>query len=235
MSNQDLHLYYKERKPQVLADFKESLQLARPYFEKLLPNHAPDDLFDQFLVEFESVYPALPYVGGASGRMTPFFEQGAGVISVGRVLRAREIDVSLIGELMKRTFLEKLAKLPLQERYAMGRQFLSPENQTHIRSMAFDSEERKNPGDFVYRFIEAVGVEGDESFEFGIDYTECGFCKLCKNTGDEDLLPHLCAIDAEFYALRGIELQRTMTLAAGDSHCNFRFRRVRDTSQIPDS
>ena len=76
----------------------------------------------------------------------------------------------------------------------------------------------------MYEFVEPAAGGSADGYAFGIDYRECGFCKLCKSTGDEDLLPHLCAVDKEFYAVRGIELKRSTTLAGGDSRCDFRFR-----------
>ncbi|WP_037085083.1 L-2-amino-thiazoline-4-carboxylic acid hydrolase [Neorhizobium vignae] len=65
--------------------------------------------------------------------------------------------------------------------------------------------------------------EEGKPFEFGLNYTESGFCKLCNAVGDRDLLPFICAMDKDSYGIRGVELQRTTTLAGGHSHCNFRF------------
>ena len=90
------------------------------------------------------------------------------------------------------------------------------------------SDTKANPGDFVYQFVESGNVASGESFEFGLDYSECGFCKLCKANGDEELLPVMCAMDREIYAVRGVELFRSTTLASGGSRCDFRFRALAD-------
>src|SRR5690554_2101362 len=108
MQRKELHPYYRGRKPQVLADFKEHLRLACTQFEQILGQVSVSRLFDQFVDEFENVYPLIPYVGGEQGRMTPFFELGSGVIAVGRVLRAEGYDRETISKLMKSTFLAKL-------------------------------------------------------------------------------------------------------------------------------
>jgi hypothetical protein len=47
---------------------------------------------------------------------------------------------------------------------------------------------------------------------------------FCDKHGDEDLLPHVCAVDFDAYALRGVALERKQTLAGGASHCDFLFR-----------
>lgn len=224
MNNDGLHPYYREHKARILGEFRESLRLARPHFEALLPGHPLESLESALREAFEQVFPTLPYVGGADGRMTPFFEQGAGVLALGRVLRARSVPVPVIATLIRKTFVARLASLSEAERRALGERFLSAENQAFLRAQAQASQTRADPHDFVYRFVEAGTSAEGEAFSFGIDYTECGFCKLCRRNGDEDLLPHLCALDGEYYALRGIELKRSTTIAGGDGRCNFRFR-----------
>jgi hypothetical protein len=43
---------------------------------------------------------------------------------------------------------------------------------------------------------------------------------------DRPSMPHICGLDFEAYATRGIRLERTQTLAGGADHCNFRFSRL---------
>jgi hypothetical protein len=117
--------------------------------------------------------------------------------------------------------------MPEAERLASGRQFMSPENQALLREQAAksatESHQKEFPGDFVYDFV-APGP-GD-TFEFGIDYKACGFCKFAARHGDKEILPSICGLDFDAYATRGIRLERTQTLAGGASHCNFRFSRL---------
>ena len=233
MQADPLHPYYRDNRARILDEFRDSLRLARPHFDALLPDHPLETLEPALLEAFEQVFPTLPYVGGADGRMTPFFEQGAGVLALGRVLRARSVAAPVIATLIRKTFVARLASLPQAERLALGERFLSARNQAFMREQAQASQERADPHDFVYRFVEAGHTPEGEAFSFGIDYTECGFCKLCRRNGDEDLLPHLCALDGEYYALRGIELKRTTTLAGGDGRCNFRFRPMAAAAAAP--
>lgn len=235
MHDDGLHSYYREHKARILDEFRESLRLARPHFEALLPQHPLEALQPALLEAFEQVFPTLPYVGGADGRMTPFFEQGAGVLALGRVLRARSVAVPVIATLIRKTFVARLGNLPEAERMALGERFLSAANQDFLRAQAQASQTRADPHDFVYRFVEAGTTAEGEAFSFGIDYTECGFCKLCRRNGDEDLLPHLCALDGEYYALRGIDLKRSTTIAGGDGRCNFRFSARRPAAPAPDA
>jgi hypothetical protein len=100
---------------------------------------------------------------------------------------------------------------------------MSTENQVLLREQAAKSRAEEHPEDFVYEFVEPG--PGD-SFDFGINYKACGFCKFAARHGDQEILPHICGLDFEAYATRGIYLERTQTLAGGASHCNFRFSRI---------
>ncbi|MGE4242127.1 L-2-amino-thiazoline-4-carboxylic acid hydrolase [Ramlibacter sp.] len=217
------HPYYAQRRDALVADFEECLARAAPKFAQLLPQHPLASLKPELIAEFDRVLATLPYAGGAQGRMTPFFEQATGFFAVGRVLRSHGVPIEVNGPLMRETFMARLVNLPESERHALGHRWLTPENQAALRELAAASQTRENPGDFVYRFVEAGKTESGAAFDFGIDYSECGFCKLSKANGDEDLLPVMCAMDNESYGLRGIKLYRTRTLAGGDTHCNFRF------------
>lgn len=226
-----MHLYYMQRRPLIVAAFEESLDRSAPLFESLVPEHPLAKLRPLVLVELDRVLATLPYVGGDSGRMTPFFEQAAGFFALGRVLRSLGVPMEATASLMRQAFLSRLMSLSRSQRLELGRQWLSEENQTYLRAVALASDEKENPGDFVYEFVEAGKVASGEAFEFGINYTECGFCKLCKANGDEELLPVMCAMDREIYAVRGVELFRSTTLASGGGHCDFRFRQLADQAK----
>ena len=218
------HPYYLERRPQIVADFTANFGQARSHFERLVPSLALEPLLESVLAELDRVLATLPYVGGASGRLTPFFEQSAGFFALGRVLRRQSVPLDITATLMRKAFLAKLAGMTREERYSLGRQWLSEESKAYLRTTAATSAEREHPGDFVYSFLEPGLNDDGEPYEFGLDYSECGFCKLCKANGDEELLPVMCAMDKEVYALRGIDLHRSTTLAGGAKQCNFRFR-----------
>lgn len=226
------HPYYAARAPQIVADFRDSLRLAAPTFARVAPELDLDALWPEIAVQLDDVIAALPWVGGDGGRMTGYFEQNAGVIALGRVLIAQGLAKPTVAHLLQRTFLTRLGAMDREARAALGRAFMSPASLEQLRRLAEQSRTRENPGDFVYTFVEA-GQESGEEFDFGLNYQECGFCKLCGTTGDTDILPMICGMDEESYALRGVRLTRTQTLASGATHCNFRYRLMRP-EDMPD-
>lgn len=68
-------------------------------------------------------------------------------------------------------------------------------------------------------------LEKTDDYDFGFDYHECGVCKLCRDEGCFELAKYLCRLDYMTSDMMGIRLQRTMTLADGFDHCDFRFSR----------
>lgn len=226
------HPYYAARAPQIAAEFRDSLRLAAPAFARAAPGLDLDALWPDIAVQLDDVIAALPWVGGDGGRMTGYFEQNAGVIALGRVLIAQGLPKPTVAQLLQRTFLARLGAMDREARAALGRAFMSPASLDQLRDLAAQSRNRENPGDFVYTFVEA-GQENGEAFDFGLNYQECGFCKLCGKTGDADILPMICGMDEDSYALRGVRLTRTQTLAGGATHCNFRYRQM-TADDMPD-
>ena len=182
-----------------------------------------DEIRQEVMDEFEIVLTQMPYVGGAASRMSDFFMRLMGFMAISRVLRRHGVSLPVIGEIERETYKAQLLTVPEAERLASGRQFMSPENQALLREQATQSLRQEFPEDFVYDFVEPA--TGDK-FEFGINYKACGFCKFAARHGDKEILPHICGLDFDAYATRGIHLARTQTLAGGADHCNFRFSRL---------
>lgn len=218
-----LHPFYQPHRGAMEAAMRERLDLAEPMLRERAQISDIDRIRQEVMDEFEIVLTQMPYVGGAASRMSDFFMRLMGFLAISRVLRRHGVPLPAIGEIERESYKAQLLTVPAAERLASGRQFMSVENQSFLREQAAKSQANEYPEDFVYDFIEPG--PGD-SFEFGIDYKACGFCKFAARHGDQEILPHICGLDFDAYATRGIRLERTQTLAGGASHCNFRFSRM---------
>jgi hypothetical protein len=222
-----IHPFYESHREAMEAAMRHRLDLAEAMLRERGHLSNLDEIRQQVMDEFETVLTQMPYVGGAASRMSDFFMRLMGFMAISRVLRRHGVPLPVIGDIERETFKAQLLTVPEAERLASGQQFMSPENQALLREQAATSTTASHrsefPDDFVYDFVEPG--PGD-SFEFGIDYTACGFCKFAGQHGDKDILPNICGLDFVAYAARGIRLERTQTLAGGASHCNFRFSRL---------
>lgn len=218
-----IHSFYEEHRGAMEAAIRQRLDFAEAMLRERAQLEDMDKIRQEVMDEFEIVLTQMPYVGGASSRMSDFFMRLMGFMAIGRVLRRHGVALPLIGVIERESYKAQLLTVSEAERLASGRQFMSPENQALLREQAAQSLAEEYSEDFVYDFVEPG--PGD-SFEFGIDYKACGFCKFAARHGDKEILPHICGLDFEAYATRGIRLERTQTLAGGASHCNFRFSRL---------
>jgi len=221
-----IHPFYESHRAAMEASMRQRLDLAEPMLRERAQLADTGAIRREVMDEFETVLTQMPYVGGAENRMSNFFMRLIGFLAIGRVLRRHAVAMPVIADIQRETLKAQGLALPEAERLALGRQFLSAENQALVRAQAAMSTTQSHrdafPEDFAYEFVEPG--PGD-SFEFGINYTACGFCKFAGRHGDKDILSGICGLDFDDYATRGIHLVRTQTLAGGASHCNFRFSR----------
>ncbi len=218
-----VHPFYEQHRGAMEAAMRHRLDLAEAMLGERAHLTDVDGIRQEVMEEFEIVLSQMPYVGGAASRMSDFFMRLLGFMAISRVLRRHRVPLPVIGEIERETYKAQLLSEPEADRLASGRQFMSPENQALLREQAAKSRQQEFSEDFVYDFVEPG--PGD-SFEFGINYKACGFCKFAARHGDKEILPNICGLDFDAYAARGIHLDRTQTLAGGASHCDFRFSRL---------
>jgi hypothetical protein len=223
-----IHPFYESHRGAMEVAMRHRLDLAEVMMRERAHLANINGIRQAVMDEFKVVLTQLPYVGGAASRMSDFLMRLIGFMAISRVLRRHGVPLSVIGEIERETYKAQLLTVPEADRLALGRQFMSPENQTLLREQAAKSvtksHQKEFPEDFVYDFVEPG--PGD-SFEFGINYKACGFCKFAARHGDKEIVPNICGLDFDAYATGGIHLERTQTLAGGANHCNFRFARLR--------
>ena len=219
----EIHPFYESHRGAMEAAMRQRLDLAEAMLRERAHLSDIEGIRKEVMDEFAVVLAQTPYVGGAESRMSDFFMRLIGFMAISRVLRRHGVPLPVIGDIEREAYKAQLLTQPEAERLAAGRQFLSAENQAFMREQAVKSLLKEFPEDFVYDFVEPG--PGD-TFEFGINYKACGFCKFAARHGDKEILPNICGLDFDAYAARGIRLVRTQTLAGGASHCDFRFSRL---------
>lgn len=85
-----------------------------------------------------------------------------------------------------------------------------------------DSHKRKYENDWVVDIL-----PGNDEYDLGYDYHECGICKLCQDEGCPELASYLCRMDYVLADIMNMKLVRTGTIAEGASYCDFRYNKPR--------
>jgi hypothetical protein len=96
--------------------------------------------------------------------------------------------------------------------------FTPPARHYHERR-ALWLQERQYPGNWV------MTVNAGDDHDFGVDYTECGILKFCREQGASELMAYLCPTDYFLSERMGLGLKRTTTLGEGYARCDFRFKK----------
>lgn len=173
--------------------------------------------------DFEALMTAVPYVGDPSWPLPSTLIGSAVALSYYRALQKNGVGKDDAIALVRAQGPASLKAVPPARLKAEGAAQFTEQWYAMQRKVAPYSQMKQYPGDWVYSFVE--GVPG--KFDWGWDFTECGILKFYTAQGAAELTPSLCVQD--FYAseAQGTGLQRTRTLAAGDTVCDFRYRQGR--------
>lgn len=98
--------------------------------------------------------------------------------------------------------------------------YLDPKRMPGRLQWSEDSHKRKYKNDWVVDIL-----PGNDEYDLGYDYHECGICKLCQDEGCPELAAYLCRMDYVLADIMHMELVRTGTIAEGASYCDFRYSR----------
>ena len=99
-----------------------------------------------------------------------------------------------------------------------GESYFTEKRMVARRKWSKETYEHKYKNDWVVDILEKT-----DDYDFGMDYHECGVCKLCQDEGCPELAQYLCKLDFMTAEIMGIKLERTMTLAEGFDKCDFRY------------
>lgn len=98
--------------------------------------------------------------------------------------------------------------------------YLDPKRMPGRLQWSEDSHKRKYENDWVVDIL-----PGNDEYDLGYDYHECGICKLYQDECCPELAAYLCRMDYVLADIMHMELVRTGTIAEGASYCDFRYSR----------
>ena len=219
--------YYVAQKSRLLKALDKSLK----YIRQTLTSHYGTAFADQIVAEaqqeFEQLLPELPYIGGKKNRLTMILVFSAGALALYRVLKAHGKTVKETGKILYDAIEAQAATTSRLKGWMLQRLTWSRYMKNKLKKMCLESQQRLYPENWV-----AYYIEGDnDTFDIGIDYTECAICKFFHKHGADELTPYLCLLDFPMSKANGTGLVRTTTLAEGGNRCDFRFKRGREVTQ----
>jgi hypothetical protein len=198
------------------------MAMGRPLIATRYGEALADTAVAESISEFEQIIPEIPYIGGKANSMTDTLVQIASMLALYRVLKRHGKSVEEIGDLAAEMTQAWIERFPRFARYLVGRFYMSGLNKRQLAEKTAVSQQRQYPGDFVRELVEGDG----ETFEWGVNYLECGVVKFFAEQNATEFTPQMCRLDYLLFPAIGIELQRSGTIAQGCTQCDFRFRRA---------
>jgi hypothetical protein len=211
--------YYVANKTRIIQDLDPILRQMRKLTAQSHGEALAAAVASETMAEFERLLPQLPYIGGDRNTLTDTLIHSTGALAFYRVMKTHSQPVQEIGRLLYRT-IESMALQSSTLSGLNGQMAGSKAPQNQFKRMAEASQKRLYPDDWVLAFVEGDG----KTFDFGVDYTECGLCKFNHAQDADELTPFLCLGDFPVSQVYDTGLVRTTTIARGGSRCDFRFK-----------
>jgi hypothetical protein len=213
-------IYYISRMHSMLRDFDKVIAKVKHVFVEHYGQESSEQLIRVARLEYEALIPELPYIGGKQP-FTQFLITAAWFLAMYRTLQKQSMSTQEAGSLVYELTESFMGVYPQFVLRFLGFMSFSQGYLRKLHQRAIESQERKYTGDFVYVFVKGDG----KTFDYGVDYLECGTCKFLQAQGAPELAPYLCATDYLLSEAYNWGLQRTMTLAEGFERCDFRFKK----------
>ena len=180
----------------------------------------------EMLDEYRRLIPEVPYIGGRRNMLSGTLRDTAQPLAVYRVVTRHGGSVEDTGEMLHRVIRAEMERVPKALRHLIGRYRFSRLKIRQFERAARRSQARRYPGDWAFQVVAGDG----NTFDTGVDFTECGIVKFLHTQGADELTPFLCDLDYVGAEAMGYGLRRTKTLAWGCDRCDFRLSKHGVTS-----
>ncbi len=223
--------WYLNNKSRIMREIK----FAIPHYKKLIAraygNETAEAVVAETIQRFEALLPDIPYIGGEENSLTENLYLSAAMLAMYQSLKTRGKTVEEAARLIYQGTTAFYSSFPFAWLLRwQGRQLFSRRRIKQRQRDALISQERRYPEDWVFEVVEGDG----ETFQFGMDYTECGIVKYLTQQGAPELAPYLCWMDYPMCTAMRVKLVRAQTIAQGGERCNFRFSRGPAVKAMPD-
>lgn len=176
--------------------------------------------------EYDKLIALLPDIGGEAHPGFKWLTLAALWVAFLRPLNALAHGVEETARVFYDAFVAELEKRPREELIRQG-EWLFTQQYADMMQIWSAHTKTQSTGDWVVDFV----PEQADRFDHGLDFHYCPCLEFFKSQGAESLAPFFCLLDFPENRLMESGLKRTKTLAQGDDHCDFRYKRGRPVTQ----
>ena len=211
--------YYVQNKKKILKQFESLVKVVK---EIVTPNYNTvviEDITKHAYYELENLLPRLPYVGGDKSPFTSLMIQSAETLAFYKACKSFDLSEREMGKLIYEIAERYTQSIPSLKKWLYRRAIFSKKMKNYWRNWLIESKKDLYPENWVGDFVES----DNKSFNYGFNFTECGWLKLVDRENAGEIARYACLCDYARMRVLGIGFKRTITLAAGADMCDFRF------------
>ncbi len=206
--------YFVNNKSYCMNFFKRAARNGQKAITAKFGQEEGEKLMKQVKSEFENLLGQVPYVGEIDIMkrqmlLTVIFT------AIYRTLKASE-KIEDIWMLCNEFNRETLMNMPKIVRWLLKKSTFSKRMKSSFKDLALETKQ-KNMAD-QWDFVEGDG----KTFEYGMNMTKCAKVIFLQKIGVSEFAPYVCLIDKNFAECCNYGLKRTMVIAEGATHCDFR-------------
>jgi hypothetical protein len=217
--------YYTSRKEKLLRNFEASCALMRTSLVARYGEELANVLETAAHRQYEELIPEIPYIHGLRAKLlNNFLLISAQELAVYKAMAEQGKSPREAWELCHEALRLRLAQFPCWKRRLM-RRFMFSGLVRRIVARRARKKEKYRFGDFEIEYV----MDGEDEFDFGVNYIQCGNYKFVVEHGGEAFAPYVCMSDIVLSEVMGWGLIRTQTLADGCPYCDFRFKKEAET------
>lgn len=211
--------YYISRSEKLLKDFDRTSSLMKALLIQRYGEEFAGTLQGDSRLEYEKLIPEIPFIEGPRARMlNSFLLISAQELAAYKAMKKHGKPPGEAWELCHEALRIRVAEIPRWKRRLIRYFMFSPLVKKVVAKRARQPHGLRF-GDFNIEYVTGDG----ESFDYGVNYVECGNYNFIKEHAGEEFAPYVCMSDIALSEGMGWSLIRTQTLADGCQYCDFRF------------
>ncbi|MFX1418695.1 MAG: L-2-amino-thiazoline-4-carboxylic acid hydrolase [Promethearchaeota archaeon] len=211
--------FYLRNKDNFVRQFNSLVKVAKDIVSQNYNIEITKDLIKKAQYQFENVLLKLPYVGGIKSPFTSLMIQSAVTFVFYNTCKLINLSDREIGKLIYEIAEHEAQSISPIKKWFYRKVIFSKNMKNRWRYWLMESKKNIYDRNWVGDFIES----DRKTYDYGIDFTECGWLKLIENESMQEFAPYVCLCDYARMRGIGIGFKRTKTIAAGAEICDFRF------------
>ena len=209
---------------ELLKKYDLKVQWRRELYQKI-PALAGgiEQVLEAMRASYEAIIPDIPFIGKRNFHLQWAIPNAE---KLADYLVAKEFGVTIpeFSRLhLDQAMSDLLATYPTEdERRKIGGMQFGPISDLLMRFVAWRSQLRLFPEDYILKFVPGDG----DDFDWGLNYTQCPNVILFSRHGATDLVyPLVCTMDYVAGKALFVGYHRTMDIASGDPMCDLRWKK----------